>query len=163
MWIELSPDRNEVIDVGLNNWEIEAFSLAREWVNDNRDKNVQEDLRDDDLEAHVVRERNTRGAAHEGIVNGASILHPSVVVLFSSALEHDTSSASWVEHDRVPSFASCASEQGEEGSAKGLEVRVPVHCILSLVVAVNVMDPAINLDETELLDANDSIHEDEQE
>ena len=78
-------------------------------------------------------------------------LYDRIVVFNFFALVKDIARLGRIKHDRVPGFASRASDQGEERGTECLEVDMLVH-----------FRGAIEINETELGHANDRKHEDEQ-
>ena len=150
MWVILGPKRHEVVNCVLSDWQAECASLACERVDDDGDEDVQEYLRNDDLEGHVIAKGNSWIAASKGIVNATTCCHPSVVVLILSALEQNASLAGRVKHDRVPRLTGGTSKQCQEGFSKVLEVRMLIHRVLPLIVAFNIVDASIDLDKSEL-------------
>lgn len=111
----------------------------------------------------MIAEGNCGAATSEGIINTATGVDPRVIVLLLSALEEDASLTSGIKHDRVPCLSSGTPEQSQECITKALEIGVFVHGVLAHVVAWDLLDTTVNLDHGELRDANNGVHEDEQE
>ena len=92
-WIVLGarPNFDKAIDSVLSDWQVEGIVLACERVNDNGDEDVQEDLRYDNLEGHVIAESNCWISTSECIIYGSACLLPREEVLLFSALEQNAS------------------------------------------------------------------------
>ena len=103
--------------------------LTEERVNHDRDEQVEEHLRYNQLEEYVEEEAERCAAANgtQRIVWVAPIRHNRVECFVLAALEKYRMMAGRVEHDGVPGLASRTAEQGEERGAKGLEVGVAIH------------------------------------
>lgn len=101
-------------------WSIETFQ-------DNGDKKIQKDERNNDHEADEV-----------GIGNGfisafhSSMFFHAIVILGFEAIEDYTFLSSAVVHKLVPGFSRSHSEKGDDGSPEVCEVRMDVNSAILL-------------------------------
>ena len=114
--IVLGPNGLEVFHGLLLHGHVGQVSLAEEGVDDDGDEQVEEHLGDDHLEEQVESHGHSCPAPCRAVEVGwvSPICNNSVVVFSLIALVEDGPGLRRVEHDRVPSFASCASNQSQK-------------------------------------------------
>lgn len=132
---------------------VSQIGLAEESINDDSNEQVEEDLRDNDLEEQVESDGNARSAPLWSlpVCWVSSIGNNSRILFFLNTLVENRSGLRGVEHDCVPGFSSGTSDQGQEGGTETLEVHMSVH-----------FAGISNSNEGELRHSNDGKHEDQQ-
>ena len=125
--VEVRPDALEVLNRLLFYRDLRR--LPEEGIDDDGDEEVEEDLRDDDLEEEVEGYRKTGTAALRpiGIIRVVTSLYNRIVVFDLFALVKDIARLGRIKHDRVPGFAGRASDQSQKRGTESLKVNMLVH------------------------------------
>jgi len=127
----------------LGYWQVKGVLHENEGVDDNGDEQVEEDLRDDDLERNEV---DFGCFGHSTAVGLCVVVLDFLVGRLIIALEGDRVSAGCVKHEGVPSFPSRAAHEQQKGLRKVLEIRMLVHV-------------ALEFNHGEQLHTDDAVHE----
>ena len=120
--IILRPKLSE-LDYSQLTWlQIHQVILLQEGINDDGDEEIEEDLSHNDLvQNHEACCSEEVATAFPDTVIGKDLFHCLALL----ALEKDCVLSTQIEHQCVPALSSGASEQGQEGCPKVLEVNMP--------------------------------------